>query len=137
MGVGPFTARSVALGALLLGVLGCEDRLRPEFGGVGNGIGPLSQITSPAELDTVDRGVPFTLAVRVEDEDGVDSVWVTVSDTLMASLTFSGEGQDLVFASYTPFVSNSYLQDTLVVQVMAVDFLHDTGVVATRHLLVQ
>ena len=136
MGVGRPTPRSVALAALLLGALGCEDRLRPEFGGIGNGIGPLSLVTAPVELDTVTRGVPFTLSVRVEDEDGVDSVWITLSDPLAADLKFAGEEQDVVVGSYTPFVSNSYASDTLVIHVVATDVLHDTGAVYTRRLFV-
>jgi hypothetical protein len=137
MGIRPFLWRSVAFLGLLVGVGGCEDRLRPLFGGVGNGIGPLSLVTTPAELATVTRGVSFTVGVRIEDEDGIDSVWVVPSDTLMASLVFSGSGQDVVLASYSPTVSHSYLSDTLVISVHGIDLLGDTGVVYTRHLLVQ
>lgn len=122
---------------LLLGAPGCEDRTRPLFGGIGNGIGPLSLVTTPAELDTVTRGVPFVLAVRIEDEDGVDSVFVTPSDPAMADLAFSGSGQDVATASYTPFVSNSYASDTLTISVHGIDLLGDTGVVFTRRLIVQ
>ena len=122
---------------LLAGVGGCEDRLRPILDGVGNGIGPLSLVTAPAELATVTRGVNFTVGIRVEDGDGVDSVWVIPSDTLMEALVLDGEGRDVVSASYTPAVTNSYLPDTLVISVHGIDLLGDTGVVYTRRLLVQ
>lgn len=138
MGIGAFRWRSAAFLGLLMGVGGCEDRLRPVFGGVGNRIGPLSLVTTPTELDTVARGVGFTIGVRVEDEDGVDSVWVVPSDTLMAEWRFSGSGESLVLGSNGNFVvSNSYLQDTLVIEVRGLDLLGDTGVVYTRRLIVQ
>lgn len=138
MGIGAFRWRSAAFLGLLMGVGGCEDRLRPVFGGVGNRIGPLSLVTTPTELDTVARGVGFTIGVRVEDEDGVDSVWVVPSDTLMAEWRFSGSGEPLVLGSNGNFVvSNSYLQDTLVIEVRGLDLLGDTGVVYTRRLIVQ
>ena len=138
MGIRPFLWRSVAFLGLLVGVGGCEDRLRPLFGGVGNGIGPLSLVTTPAELATVTRGVSFTVGVRIEDEDGVDSVFVVPSDTLMAEWHFAGSGETVVLGSLGNFVvSNSYLSDTLVISVHGIDLLGDTGVVYTRHLLVQ
>ena len=138
MGSRVFFSRSAVTAALLLGVLGCEDRARPEFIGTGNGVGPLIQVTAPAELDTVQRGVSFTLGLRIGDEDGVDSVWVVPSDTLMAPWRFSGSGETIVLASNPNFsVSNVYQQDTLVIEVRGVDLLGDTGVVSTRHLIVQ
>ena len=137
MGAGPFFPRSVALGALLLGVLGCEDRLRPEFGGLGNGIGPLSEVTTPAELDTVSRGISFQFGVRIEDDDGVDSFWVAPLDPLMDTLRFSGSGETTVLALVDLTVPGPSTADTLTINVFGVDIMGDTGVVASRHLLVQ
>ena len=132
-----FLGRLAAFLGLLAGVAGCSDRARPTFGGIGNGIGPISLVTTPAEFDTVTRGVPFTLGVRVEDEDGVDSLFVIPSDTLMAGLRAAGDGEAIATASYTPFVSNAYSSDTLVISVYGIDLLGDTGAVYTRHLIVQ
>lgn len=137
MGSGAFFSRSVVIVALLLGVLGCEDRSRPEFIGTGNGVGPLSQVTAPAELDTVHLGTSFFLAVRVADVDGVDSVWVTLSDTNLAGLRFSGSGQEVTTAGYSVLLPASLPEDTLVVSVQGVDQLGDTGTVFLRHLIVQ
>ncbi len=127
----------MALAALLLGAIGCEDRLRPEFGGVGSGEGPTSTVTTPAELATVTRGVSFQLGIRIEDSDGVDSLWVAFSEPLMDTLRFSGSGETTVLGLIDVTVPGPSSLDTLMINVFGVDQTGDTGVVATRHLLVQ
>ncbi len=137
MGSGVFFSRSAVAAALLAGGLGCEDRARPEFIGTGNGVGPLSQVTAPSELDTVHLGTSFFLAVRAADLDGVDSVWVTISDTNLPGLRYSGSGQEVSSAGYSVLLPASLPENTLIVSVQGVDLLGDTGTVFLRHLLVQ
>ncbi len=138
MGTGRFFLSSAVTAALLSGVLGCEDRARPEFGGLGNGIGPLSDVLSPTELDTVQLGTTFVLSVRAVDEDGVDTVWVTFNtDQINPLQPFTGEAAETASAGYTVLLPASLPVDTLIVSVVAVDFLYDTGVVFQRRLIVQ
>ena len=137
MGTDDFFSRSAVAATLFLGGLGCEDRARPEFIGTGNGVGPLSQVIIPSELDTVHLGTSFFLSVRVADVDGVDSVWVTLSDTNLAGLRFSGSGQEVSSAGYSVLLPASLPEDTLVVSVQGVDMVGDTGGVFLRHLIVQ
>lgn len=127
----------MALAALLLGALGCEDRLRPQFGGPGSGEGPTSTVTTPAELDTVARGVSFPLGVRIQDDDGVDSLWIAFSEPLMDTLRFSGSGETTVLGLIDVTVPGPSTLDTLLITVFGVDMVGDTGVVTSRHLLVQ
>ena len=137
MGSRVISSRSAVIWALLLGVLGCEDRARPEFIGTGSGVGPLSQVMTPAEYDTVHLGSSFFLSVRVADLDGVDSVWVTLSDSNLTGLRFSGSGQEVATAGFSVPLPVALPEDTLVVSVQGVDMAGDTGEIFLRHLIVQ
>jgi hypothetical protein len=138
MGTGRFSPRFRTVAALLLGGVGCEDRARPEFGGIGNGIGPISQVMAPSELDTVQLDTDFFLSVRIEDEDGVDSVWVTFNtDEIQPLAPFTGAGQEVQTAGFSVLLPATLSVDTLIVSVVAVDLLSDTGVVFQRHLIVE
>jgi hypothetical protein len=136
MGNGVLLARSAALTALLLGGSGCEDRGRPGPVGVGSGVGPLAEITTPQEFDTISRGVTFELGVRIGDTDGVDSFWVAFSEPLMDTLSLSGSGEMTVLGLIDVTLPGPSSLDTLSIDVFAVDLQGDTGLVATRHLIV-
>ncbi len=140
MGARPFFSRFGALLALLVGVLGCEDRVRPTpFGGPGNGEGPVSTVLTPGELDTVKIGHTFALDVRTSDPDGVDSIWTTLSPNVNTLPRFSGGGAAEQTVGYTPLIppDSSLIGETLFVMVQGLDVLGDTGAVFTRKLLIQ
>lgn len=138
MGTGRIFPRSVAIAALLFWVLGCEERSRPEFGGFGNGIGPMSLVVSPIEFDTIRLDTTFWLWVRAVDEDGVDSVWVTFNTNEINPLQgYAGEAAETASAAYEVLLPATISIDTLIVSVQAVDFLYDTGVVFQRRLIIQ
>lgn len=137
MGIRAFLWRGGAFLGLLTGVAGCEDRLRPTFGGPGTGDGPSSVVTAPAELDTVFRGVTFDLGVRIEDDHGVDSFWIAPSEPLMDTLSFSGGEETIVLGLIPLTVPGPSTTDTLMINVYGVDLIGDTGVVYTRRLIVQ
>jgi hypothetical protein len=131
-----FSARSAALMALLLGGLGCEDRTRPTLVGPGTGDGPVSTVTTPAEFDTISRGVTFELGVKVEDSDGVDSFWVAFSEPFLDTLRLSGSGDVTVLGLFDVTLPGPSSLDTLMINVFGVDQQGDTGVVTTRRLIV-
>ncbi|MEP6743985.1 MAG: hypothetical protein ABJB33_00685 [Gemmatimonadota bacterium] len=139
MGTGRCFLRSAVAAGLFLGVLGCEDRARPFSLGPGNGIGPLSLVTTPLELDTVHLGTTFPLDVHVEDEDGIDSIWVTLEPNVNTLQAFSGEGATSKSGGYTVLMPTTMVPpaETLFVMVQARDVLGDTGVVYVRRLLIQ
>ena len=137
MGIRAFLWRSAAFLGLLTGVSGCEDRLRPTFGASGGADGPTSEVTTPAELDTITRGVTFQLGVRIEDVNGVDSFWVALSDPMMDTLRFSGSGETTVLGLIDLTLPGPSTTDTLRIAVFGVDLLGDTGSVVTRRLIVQ
>jgi len=73
----------------------------------------------------------------VADLDGVDSVWVTLSDSNLAGLRYSGSGQEVSTAAYSVLLPASLPEDTLVISVQGVDMAGDTGEIFLRHLIVQ
>ena len=135
MGNRPFLWRSGTLLALLTGASACADRLRPTFGS-GNADGPTSEVTAPAELDTISRGVTFQLGVRIQDADGVDSFWIVPADPLMDTLKFSGSGETTVLGLLDLTLPGPSTTDTLRIDVFGVDAVGDTGEVFTRRLVV-
>ena len=139
MGTGHYFLRSAVAAGLFLGVLGCEDRTRPFSLGPGNGIGPLSLVTTPSELDTVYLGTTFPLDVHVEDEDGIDSIWVTLEPNVNTLQAIDGEGEVSMSVGYTVLMPDSMVPpaETLFVMVRARDVLGDTGVAYVRRLLIQ
>lgn len=131
---------SAVLGTLLLGAAACVDRERPFSLGPGNGIGPISFVPSPEELDTVFLGSTFDLTVQVTDEDGIDSVWVTLEPNVNTLQQFSANG-DPTFTVLYPSVlmpdSMSPPAETLYIRVQARDILGDTGEVHVRRVLIE
>ena len=142
MGARPLFAGPGVVLALLVGGLGCVDRPRlSPMAGAGDGQGPVSTITSPAEYATVQASPPgFSVAFHVDDPDGIDSVWVWLEPNLNTLVQYSGDGQPSVSIG-TPNIyvlNDSALHgDTLSVMVRARDVFGDTGAVAVRHLLIQ
>lgn len=136
MGNGRSTPRLLALLTLLVGVSGCEERMRPIYLGPGDNQGPVITILVPSESATVHRGATFTLGVRAADPDGVDSVWVTLDPNVNTLQPFSGDGGPSVTAGFNVLVQASLPEDTLVIKVRARDILGDTSDVFVRHLLV-
>src|SRR6478609_7370355 len=92
MGNGRSAPRFFALLTLLLGVSGCEERMRPIYLGPGDSQGPVITIISPSESTTVHRDTTFALGVRATDADGVDSVWVTLEPNVNTLQPLSGDG---------------------------------------------
>jgi hypothetical protein len=92
-------------------------------------------VTTPAELDTITRGVTFELGVRIEDPDGVDSFWVAPSEPLMDTMRFSGSGETTVLGLIDLTLPGPSSLDTLTISVFGVDLDGDTGVIALRHLI--
>lgn len=130
------------LAALLLGGLGCEDRVRPGAApGPGNGEGPVSTILAPDEFDTVKASAPgFKVAFNVTDPDGIDSVWIWLEPNINTLVQYDAGGVPSfsVETSSIFVINDSTLHgDTLTVRVQARDVLGDTGVAAVRHLLIQ
>jgi hypothetical protein len=129
---------SAVLGALLLGGAACVDRERPFSLGPGNGIGPISFVPSPEELDTVLLGQVFNLDVRVEDEDGIDSVWVTLDPNVNTLDQFDALGVSTFTVQYSVLMPDSMPGfDTLYIRVQARDILGDTGEVHVRRVLIE
>lgn len=130
---------SAVLGALLLGGVACVERERPFSLGPGNGIGPVSFVSAPEELDTVFLGELFDLDVRVEDEDGIDSVWVTLEPSIEPPLEqFSALGVPTFTVQYSVLMPDSTPGfDTLYIRVQARDILGDTGEVHVRRVLIE
>ena len=142
MGTRPLLAGPGVVLALLAGVLGCTDRPRlSPSAGPGDGQGPVSTITSPAEYDTVQVSPPgFSVAFHVDDPDGVDSIWIWLEPNINTLVQYDGGGQPNVSigTSSIYILNDSALHgDTLNVMVRARDVLGDTGAVAVRHLLIQ
>jgi len=140
MGTHRILGGSGVVWTLLLGCLGCVDRVRPgPFAGPGNGAGPESQVLTPGELDTVHLGKTFALDVRVIDPDGVDSVWTTLEPNVNTLPRIAGSGADTQTVGYSVFLGAAVASpgDTLLVHVQGTDLLGDTGAVFTRRLLIQ
>ena len=130
--------RSAVFLALFFGGSACVDRERPISLGPGNGIGPISFVPSPEEFDTVLLGQVFDLDVRVEDEDGIDSVWVTLEPNVNTLDQFDALGVPTFTVQYSVLMPDSMPGfDTLYIRVQARDILGDTGVVHVRRVLIE
>jgi hypothetical protein len=132
------------LAAVLLAALpGCEDRdrigLEPDDGGGGGGgpgVGPQVVIEAPAQDTAVQAGPGVFVAGRVNDPDGVDSVYFDIQGGITQIPPFNHNGTTTMnFA--IPITTNGQAGQTIIVGVSGVDEAGNRGEPAHRTIVVE
>ena len=131
-------ARAFRWGALAL-LMGCgqRDRLTFPVENHGDGQGPVTEITQPAQPDTVViEGDLLIIQGRAFDPDGIDTVYFEVGGIGQGFAPIAGEGADTVnFALQLSTLNHSGA--TVILRAYGVDRLGDQGGPASRQIRIE
>ena len=129
------TSLAIVLAAGL--VTGCNERGRITFPTSIDGLGPSITFTQPILPDTtVPAGPNAFVSGRVEDPDGIDSVYFDVSGGLTTFPPLKAQGDPVVSFSL-PLTTTGLSGATMVVQVYATDRIGIRGDTVSRRVIVQ
>jgi hypothetical protein len=122
--------------AVLVGC-GQRDRLTFPTENLGDGHGPVTEITHPAEPDTtVIEGDLLIIQGRAFDADGIDTVYFETGGAGQAFSPILGQGADTVnFALQLSTLNHTGA--TVIVRAYSVDLLGDQGGPVSRQIRIE
>jgi hypothetical protein len=131
----PKNASGWAMAALLMAA--CGERERLTFPSSGDGIGPVTEILTPAFDDSIiHEGDPFVLSGRASDFDGVDSVYFDIEGVPQESPPLKASGADTTFFG-VPISTSGRSGATVAVRIYAVDLLGQQGDPVSRQFRIE
>lgn len=118
-------------------LVACNERDRITFPTSVDGLGPSVTITLPSTPDsTVPEGPNAFVTGRVDDPDGIDSVYFDVAGGLTQFPPLRAQGDEFVSFAL-PLTTTGLAGDTIRVSVYATDRIGIRGDTARRRLIVQ
>jgi hypothetical protein len=133
----PKKASGWAMAAVVLAACGERERLTFPTGSPSDGVGPVTEILTPAVDDSIVReGDPFVLSGRASDLDGVDSVYFDIEGVPQGSPPLHAGGADTVYFG-VPISTPGHSGATVVVRIYAVDILGQQGGLVSRRFRIE
>jgi hypothetical protein len=131
----PRNASGWVIAALVLAA--CGERERLTFPSSGDGIGPVTEILTPAFDDSIiHEGDPFVLSGRASDFDGVDSVYFDIEGLAQGVPPLKASGADTTFFG-VPISTAGHAGATVAVRIYAVDLLGQQGDPVSRQFRIE
>jgi hypothetical protein len=133
----PNKASGWAMAAVVLAACGERERFTFATDGPGDGVGPVTEVLSPAADDSiVHEGDPFVLSGRASDLDGVDSVYFDIEGLSQAFPPLRGRGADTVNFG-VPISTSGHSGAIVAVRIYAVDLLGQQGGPVSRQFRIE
>jgi hypothetical protein len=133
----PKKASGWAIAAVVLAACGERERLTFPTGSPSDGVGPVTEVLSPAADDSIIReGDPFVLSGRASDVDGVDSVYFDIEGLPQGSPPLRAGGADTVYFG-VPISTSGNSGAVVAVRIYAVDLLGQQGRPVSRQLRIE